>query len=314
MASMDTESSFQTPASRKRKASESPSLPLASQSTMTPTSYKNRTPLIVKSIDPKYNTQLRIMSELRQYHPSLRVFQLKQSKNGWIFIGDTPKDFAILQSEPKMQQGFGKNVKVSLPKSYHSADATKGKMLVFKGVPTRVTIDDFKELLEFNKITHAEVERMTSKRSARDLRFIKIKCDDPKQAEALISGGFICQKTGIIFKVEEFRTTPSTQQCFRCQGFGNKAPNCTKKLKCVVCGEAHSHKNCPNKDKRKPKCVNCRGHLMSPTTKAVLLTRIKPSGSMWSKNKFHTPQSLNKLHHHPPATHLISLPNKLFPW
>ena len=26
-----------------------------------------------------------------------------------------------------------------------------------------------------------------------------------------------------------------------------------------MCGEAHSHKNCPNKDKRKPKCANCRG-------------------------------------------------------
>ena len=162
MASMDTESSFQTPASKKRKASEPPSLPPASQSTITPTSYKNRTPLIAKGIDAKYNTRLRIMSELRQYHPSLRVFQLKQSKNGWIFIGDTPTEFAILQSEPKLQQGFGKNVKVSLPKSYHSADATKGKILVFKGVSTNVTIDDFKELLEFNKITDAEAERMAS--------------------------------------------------------------------------------------------------------------------------------------------------------
>ena len=259
MASMDSESSFQTPASKKRKASESPSLPPASQSTMTPTSYKNRTPLIVKGIDPKYDTQLRIMSELRQYHPSLRIFQLKQSKNGWIFIGETPKDFAILQSEPKMQQVFEKNVKVSLPKSYHSADATKGKILVFKGVSTNVTIDDFKELLEFNKITHAEAERMTSKRLGKDLPFIKIKCDDPKQAEALISGGFISQKTGITFKVEEFRTTPSIQQCFKCQGFGNKSPNCTKTPKCVVCGETHSHKNCPNKEKRKPKYASCRG-------------------------------------------------------
>ena len=90
-----------------------------------------------------------------------------------------------------MQQVFGKNIKASLPKSYHSGDATKGKILVFKGVPTNVTIDDFKELLEFHKITFAEAERMTSKRSGRDLPFIKIKCDDPKQAEALISGGFI---------------------------------------------------------------------------------------------------------------------------
>ena len=48
------------------------------------------------------------MSELRQYHPNLRVLQVKQTKNGWIFIGDTPKDFAILQSEAKFS---GKKLK-----------------------------------------------------------------------------------------------------------------------------------------------------------------------------------------------------------
>ena len=128
------------------------------------------------------------MSKLRQYHSSLRVFQIRQPQNGWIFMEDTPKDFAILQSEPKMQQVFGKNVKVSLPKSYHSADSTKGKILIFKGVSTNVTLKDSKELLVHNKITHAEAERMKSKRSGRDLPFIKTKCDNLKQAEALISG------------------------------------------------------------------------------------------------------------------------------
>ena len=106
-----TESRFQTPASKKRKASRSPSLPPASQPTTPPSNYKNKTPLIATGIDPKFNTPIKIMSELRQYHPNLRVLQIKQTKNGWIFIGDTPKDFAILQSEPKMQQVFGKKVK-----------------------------------------------------------------------------------------------------------------------------------------------------------------------------------------------------------
>ena len=120
-----SESGFQTPASKKRKASDSSSLPPASQSSMPPSIYIKRTPLIATGIDPKFNTQLRIMSELRQYHPSLRVFKIKQTQNGWIFIGGTPKDFAILQSGPKMRQVFWKKVKVSLPKSYHSADAIK---------------------------------------------------------------------------------------------------------------------------------------------------------------------------------------------
>ena len=100
---------------------------------------------------------------------------------------------------------------------------------------------------------------MKSERSGKDLPFIKIKSDDPKQAKARLSGGLVCQRTGIIFRVEEFKTTPSILQCFKCQGFRCKAPNCTKNEKCVVCGEAHSHKNCPNKEKRNPKCANCEG-------------------------------------------------------
>ena len=160
--------------------------------------------------------------------------------------------------------------------------------MVFKGVSINITINEFKELLDFNKITHAEAERMKSKRTARDLPFIKLKCDDPKQAEALISGGLICQRTGIIFKVEEFRITPSIQQCFKYQRFGHKALNCTKKQKCVVCGEDHSHKNCP-KTKKKPQNVQIVGGPMSQITEAVLRTRITLLGSMWSKIKFLMP-------------------------
>ena len=138
MATMDiTEGSFQTPASKKRKASGLPSHPPASQPTTPPSNYKNRTPLIATCIEPKLNTAVTIMSELRQYHSSLRVCQIRQSQKVWIFIGDTPKDFAILQSETKMKQVFGPKVKVSLPKPYHSADASKSKYLVFKGVTNK---------------------------------------------------------------------------------------------------------------------------------------------------------------------------------
>ena len=118
-----------------------------------------------------------------------------------------------------MKQVFGPKVKVSLPKSYHSADAAKTKYLVFKGISNNIPVNEFKELLDLNKITHAEAERMKSKRSGKELPFIKIKNDDPKQAEAFLSGGLVCQKTGIIFRVEEFKTTSLILQCFKCQGF-----------------------------------------------------------------------------------------------
>ena len=79
-----------------------------------------------------------------------------------------------------MQQVFGAKVEVSLPNSFHSANASKSKYLVFKGVSDNITVNEFKELFDFNKMNHAEAERMTSKRSGKDLPFIKIKSDNPK--------------------------------------------------------------------------------------------------------------------------------------
>ena len=100
---------------------------------------------------------------------------------------------------------------------------------------------------------------MKSKRSGKELPFTKIKSDHTKQAEALILGELVCQKTGIIFRVEEFKTTPSILQCLSAKVLDTRHQTVPKTKKCVVCGEAHSHKNCPNKEKRKPKCANCRG-------------------------------------------------------
>ena len=69
----------------------------------------------------------------------------------------------------------------------------------------------------------------------------------------------MCNVTGIVYKVEEFRQPVSVRQCFNCQSFGNSAQNCKSKQKCVICGENHSHKGCPKKEAKQPKCANCSG-------------------------------------------------------
>ena len=130
----------------------------------------------------------------------------------------TTKTSEVSPLQSKMKQVSWPKVKVSLPKSYHSADASNTKYLVFKGVSNNISVNEFKELLHFNKITDAEAEHMKSKRSGKELPSIKIKSDDPKQVETLISGGLLCQKTGLIFGVEEFKTRPLIVQCFKCQG------------------------------------------------------------------------------------------------
>ena len=149
--------------------------------------------------------------------------------------------------------------------SYHSSDASKSKILVFKGVSINIIVNEFKELLNFNKITQVEAERMKSKRTGRDLPFIKIKRDNPKQAEALISGGFICQETGIIFKVKEFQITPSIQQCFKCQGFGTRH-KIVPKNRNVLCVVKPIHTKTVQTKTKKPQNVQIVGGLMSPIT------------------------------------------------
>ena len=183
MSSMNVDNnvgSFQTPASKKRKVSDSPLLPPSRNSTPINT-YANRIPIIVQGIYLLFNLPLFVMSELIQCHPSIRFSKVEQTKTGELLIGSTPKEFSILQSELKMQQMFSKRVETPLSKANHSV---KPKLLVLKGVSCRISLDDFKELLDFNKITCAKIERITSKRSGRELSLIKLKCDNPKQALA----------------------------------------------------------------------------------------------------------------------------------
>ena len=157
-----------------------------------------------------------------------------------------------------MMAALGQNVRVSLPKAYQTTKQ-KNKCLVVKGVPTDLTDDEFKEFLDLNKISYAKAERYKSKRDGRVLPMFQLEISDPAEAEALLSQNLMCNVTGIVYMVEEFRQPVSVRQCFNCQCFGHSAQNCKSKQKCVICGENHSHKGCPKKEVKQPKCANCSG-------------------------------------------------------
>ena len=64
------------------------------------------------------------MSELRQFHPSLRVSKGQELKNNrFLVIGDTPQDVTILQSDNKMKACLDQNVSASVLKAYQTAKA-----------------------------------------------------------------------------------------------------------------------------------------------------------------------------------------------
>ena len=169
------------------------------------------------------------MSELSQYHPELRVSRVKDLPNqSFLIVGNTPRDVVILQSESKMKACLGKNLKISLPRAYQNQ--TKSKTLVVKGVPAEFTDEEFKQVLDHNKINYAKAERMQSKRDGRKLHMFQLELSDSAEAQALISSNLTCPQTGIIFKVEEFRAPISVQQCYNCQHFGHSAKNCVSSV------------------------------------------------------------------------------------
>ena len=97
MTIMDiSESGFQTPAGKKRKALGSPSPPLASQPTTSPSSYKNMTPLIATGYWPKVyhansnHEQSEAVPSKSQNFPNQAVAKTMD------FHRRIPKDFAIL--------------------------------------------------------------------------------------------------------------------------------------------------------------------------------------------------------------------------
>ena len=256
---------------KKRKTSSSPALPSTLQRTRpsepppeTPTrpktsTYKNQMPVILSGIDAKYQTWRQVMGELRQHHPSLKISKVKAlAKGNLLVVGDAPQDAVILQTESKMKAALGKNVRVSLPKAYQTTQ-TKKKCLAVKGVPTDITANEFKEFLDLNKVTYAKAERLKSKKDGRVLPIFQLEISDPAEAEALLSQNLVCNVTGMVYKVEEFRQPVSVRQCFNCQCFGHSAQNCKSKQKCVICGENHSHKGCPKTEAKQPKCANCSG-------------------------------------------------------
>ena len=201
---------------KKRKASRSPTFPsqpkpgCSEPPLGTPVhpkpNLKNKIPAILSDVDKKFEKKWRsIIGELRQYHPSLKVSQIKElPKGNFLVIGDSVQDMVILQSETKMKAALCKNVNVSLPKAFQT-NKTQNKGLAIKGVPTNITDEEFREFLDLNKINYTKTDRLKSKTDGRVLPIFQLGINETAEAEELISQNLVCNVTGIVYKMEEFR-------------------------------------------------------------------------------------------------------------
>ena len=125
---------------------------------------------------------------------------------------------------------------------------------------------------------------MKSRRDGRLLQMFQIELSDPAEAEAIISNHIACPQTGTNFKVEEFRAPISVRQCYNCQNFGHSAKDCKAKIKCVICGEGHSHNGCRNREKSNQNVLIAKDHMLL-TIKGVQVIKSRYSFTMWLTTK-----------------------------
>ena len=183
----------------------SPASPSNTPARPKPSFFKNTIRVILSDVDPKFNFKVKLMSELKLFHHNIKVSKVLERKNNrFLIIGDTPQDVGILQSESKMKACLGQTVKISLPKAYQIAKPEKS--LVVKGTPAEVTKQKFKEFLDLNKINYAKAERLTSKKDGRVLEMFKLEIKGDTETKTLTTENLTCPITGIIYRVEEFRT------------------------------------------------------------------------------------------------------------
>ena len=176
------------------------------------------------------------MDELRQYHPSLKISRVKELPKGdFVAIGDSVQDIIILQNESKIKASLGKSVKIS---------KVQTKSLATKGVPTDIMDIDFKEFLDLNKISYVKAECLKSKKDGRVLPTFRLEISNPTEAEALISQNLVCQVNSIVYEVEEFRSRSATTARI----LVTQLKTVGQSKKCLICGENHTHKGCPNRE------------------------------------------------------------------
>ena len=159
---------------KKRKAEGSPQLhsppgastvsPTSTPARPQPSSIKNVIPVILSNVDPKFSTKVKLMSELKQFHPHIKV------SNG---PGKEKQQFPNHRRHPsrrsnpaKRKQNEGlfkpKRSRSVSQKAYQTSQPKKS--LVIKGVPSEVSEQEFIDSWTSTKLTMPRLNDSSEKK------------------------------------------------------------------------------------------------------------------------------------------------------
>ena len=71
-------------------------------------------------------------------------------------------------------------------------------------MPNEFTNNEYKQILDCNKIQYAKAERMRSRRDGRLVQMFQIELKYPPEAEAIISNNITCPQMGLFLRWKSF--------------------------------------------------------------------------------------------------------------
>ena len=169
-----------------------------------------------------------------------------------------------------MKVCLGQKVKISLPKAFQTAKPKKS--LVVKGVPAEVTEQEFKEFQD-----------------GRVLEIFKLEIKDDTEAKALIIENLTYPITGIIYRVEEFRTQFPYSSAGTAKVSDIRPKLVGLKPNALSVGRAIIITDAQIKRKNSQNVPTVKDHMLHPT-KSIQHTKNRHLGNMWWTAKNHMPQ------------------------
>lgn len=182
-----------------------------------------------------------------------KAFINNKNKNLYIITSDR-NTIKHLQQHNWPKKSFISGISKALP-------GEKITYLAIRGVDTSIDIDEeqFKETM-LNKYKLFDLKRLTKKScNNKPLPILRAKCKETNYISVALSKGIQIGYTS--FRVSLWKSDPKPLQCKNCNAYEHHENECFSSLKCPLCNDSHTLKECPNKeDQNLLKCSNCDGN------------------------------------------------------
>ena len=216
--------------------------------------------VILEGVDPiikKHPVKLSSAFAKTKPNVELRPGGLRITASGDVLVKPkNPKDCNALLKKDAFPEKcpLGDGVKARVPKSQQVTH-----QVVIKNVDIEVTQEEMDEILTRQGLPYKSVKRIHSRQRDAPTTLFRLILNDEETKKRLLKEGINLDQMHYkcIPALEDSRTFPKINQCFKCQQIGDhQTSECKNEQKCVLCAGPHRKAEC-TVTKENFKCANC---------------------------------------------------------